>query len=112
LSLVQTKHNKAQVKFTCVNCGRAVRIPADAIERFIERNTIPAKEERLKPPARLRLPEIHRAPGEFDDLPDELPDPSVGWIENPERIDRSRGREVTRPRHRRTHKTFGRIGLR
>ena len=26
--------------------GRAVRIPADAIAQFIERNTIPAKEER------------------------------------------------------------------
>jgi len=29
-----------------VNCGRAVRIPAEAIVQFIERNTIPAKEER------------------------------------------------------------------
>jgi excisionase family DNA binding protein len=29
-----------------VNCGRSVRIPAEAIERFIERNTVPAKEER------------------------------------------------------------------
>jgi excisionase family DNA binding protein len=29
-----------------VNCGRAVRIPADAIAEFIERNTIPAKENR------------------------------------------------------------------
>jgi excisionase family DNA binding protein len=26
--------------------GRAVRIPAEAIAQFIERNTIPAKEER------------------------------------------------------------------
>jgi len=29
-----------------VNCGRAVRIPADAIAEFIERNTIPAREPR------------------------------------------------------------------
>jgi excisionase family DNA binding protein len=29
-----------------VNCGRAVRIPADAIADFIERNTIPARESR------------------------------------------------------------------
>jgi len=29
-----------------VNCGRAVRIPADAIAQFIERNTVPAREER------------------------------------------------------------------
>lgn len=29
-----------------VNCGRAVRIPAEAIAEFIDRNTIPAKEER------------------------------------------------------------------
>jgi excisionase family DNA binding protein len=29
-----------------VNCGRAVRIPAEAIAQFIERNTVPAKEER------------------------------------------------------------------
>jgi excisionase family DNA binding protein len=29
-----------------VNCGRAVRIPSEAIAQFIERNTIPAKEER------------------------------------------------------------------
>jgi excisionase family DNA binding protein len=32
-------------KLPRVNCGRAVRIPADAITEFIERNTIPAKEE-------------------------------------------------------------------
>jgi excisionase family DNA binding protein len=68
-----------------VNCGRAVRIPADAIERFIERNTVPAKEEGLEAPVPIRVPEIHRAPGEFDGLPDELPDPSVGWVGNPER---------------------------
>jgi len=29
-----------------VNCGRAVRIPAEAIAQFIERNTIPAREPR------------------------------------------------------------------
>jgi len=29
-----------------VNCGRAVRIPAEAVERFIEANTIPARERR------------------------------------------------------------------
>jgi len=33
-------------KLPRVNCGRAVRIPADAIAQFIERNTIPAKETR------------------------------------------------------------------
>jgi excisionase family DNA binding protein len=33
-------------KLPRVNCGRAVRIPADAIEQFIERNTIPAREPR------------------------------------------------------------------
>ncbi len=31
-------------KLPRVNCGRAVRIPADAIAQFIERNTIPARE--------------------------------------------------------------------
>jgi excisionase family DNA binding protein len=29
-----------------VNCGRSVRIPAEAIAQFIERNTIPAREDR------------------------------------------------------------------
>jgi excisionase family DNA binding protein len=33
-------------KLPRVNCGRAVRIPADAIAQFIERNTVPAREER------------------------------------------------------------------
>lgn len=33
-------------KLPRVNCGRAVRIPAEAIAQFIERNTIPAKEGR------------------------------------------------------------------
>jgi excisionase family DNA binding protein len=30
-------------KLPRVNCGRAVRVPAEALEQFIERNTIPAK---------------------------------------------------------------------
>ena len=29
-----------------VNCGRAVRIPAEAVAQFIDRNTIPARPER------------------------------------------------------------------
>jgi excisionase family DNA binding protein len=33
-------------KLPRVNCGRAVRIPADAVTQFVERNTIPAREER------------------------------------------------------------------
>jgi excisionase family DNA binding protein len=33
-------------KLTRVNCGRAVRIPAEAIEKFIAENTIPARTER------------------------------------------------------------------
>jgi excisionase family DNA binding protein len=33
-------------KLPRVNCGRSVRIPADAIAEFIERNTIPARQER------------------------------------------------------------------
>jgi excisionase family DNA binding protein len=33
-------------KLPRVNCGRAVRIPAEAIEQFIERNTVPAREPR------------------------------------------------------------------
>jgi excisionase family DNA binding protein len=32
-------------KLPRVNCGRAVRIPAEAIERFIAENTIPARGE-------------------------------------------------------------------
>jgi excisionase family DNA binding protein len=32
-------------KLPRVNCGRAVRIPADAVVDFIERNTIPARED-------------------------------------------------------------------
>jgi excisionase family DNA binding protein len=33
-------------RLPCVHCGRAVRIPAEAITEFIQRNTIPAREER------------------------------------------------------------------
>jgi excisionase family DNA binding protein len=33
-------------KLPRVNCGRAVRIPAEAVAMFIERNTTPAREER------------------------------------------------------------------
>jgi excisionase family DNA binding protein len=33
-------------KLPRVNCGRAVRIPAAAVKEFIERNTIPARDER------------------------------------------------------------------
>jgi excisionase family DNA binding protein len=33
-------------KLPRVNCGRAVRIPAEAIEEFIAENTIPARGER------------------------------------------------------------------
>jgi len=31
-------------KLPRVNCGRAVRIPVDAVEQFIEENTIPARQ--------------------------------------------------------------------
>ena len=33
-------------KLPRVSCGRAVRVPAEAVAEFIERNTIPAREER------------------------------------------------------------------
>lgn len=33
-------------KLPRVNCGRAVRIPAEAIEKFIAENTIAARESR------------------------------------------------------------------
>jgi excisionase family DNA binding protein len=33
-------------RLPCVHCGRAVRIPAAAVTQFIERNTIPAREDR------------------------------------------------------------------
>ena len=29
-----------------INCGRAVRVPAEAVAEFIERNTIPARQDR------------------------------------------------------------------
>lgn len=31
-------------KLPRVNCGRAVRIPSEAVEKFIAENTIPARE--------------------------------------------------------------------
>ena len=34
----------AKRKLPRVNCGRAVRVPAEAIAQFIERNTIPARD--------------------------------------------------------------------
>jgi len=33
-------------RLPCVHVGRAVRIPAEAVAKFIERNTIPACEVR------------------------------------------------------------------
>jgi excisionase family DNA binding protein len=33
-------------KLPRVNCGRAVRIPTEAIQVFIQQNTVPAREER------------------------------------------------------------------
>lgn len=36
----------AQRRLPRVNCGRAVRVPSDAVEQFIERNTIPARQVR------------------------------------------------------------------
>jgi excisionase family DNA binding protein len=36
----------AKRKLPRVNCGRAVRVPASAVVEFIERNTVPAREER------------------------------------------------------------------
>ena len=36
----------ARRKLPRVNCGRSVRIPADAIADFIERHTIPARDDR------------------------------------------------------------------
>lgn len=33
-------------KLPRVNCGRAVRIPAEAVAEFIQRNTVPALEAR------------------------------------------------------------------
>jgi excisionase family DNA binding protein len=34
----------AKRKLPRVNCGRAVRIPAEAVAEFIQHNTIPARE--------------------------------------------------------------------
>jgi excisionase family DNA binding protein len=31
-------------KLPRVQCGRSVRVPAEAVDQFIERNTIPARE--------------------------------------------------------------------
>ena len=36
----------ARRRLPVVHCGRAVRIPAAAVEKFIAENTIPAKEQR------------------------------------------------------------------
>lgn len=36
----------AKRKLPMVRCGRAVRVPAEAVADFIERNTVPAKESR------------------------------------------------------------------
>jgi len=33
-------------KLPYVRCGRAIRVPAEAIAQFVERNTIPAKADR------------------------------------------------------------------
>jgi excisionase family DNA binding protein len=35
-----------QRRLPCVRCGRAIRVPTESIAQFIERNTIPAKEDR------------------------------------------------------------------
>jgi excisionase family DNA binding protein len=36
----------AKRKLPRVNCGRSVRVPLEAVERFIAENTIPAREPR------------------------------------------------------------------
>jgi len=36
----------AQRRLPRVSCGRAVRVPASAVVEFIERNTIPTREDR------------------------------------------------------------------
>ncbi len=36
----------AQRRLPYVRCGRAIRIPSEAVEQFIQRNTIPAREGR------------------------------------------------------------------
>ena len=35
-----------QRRLPSVRCGRAVRIPAKALEEFVRRNTVPAREDR------------------------------------------------------------------
>jgi hypothetical protein len=80
ITVAQAKRKLARMKL-----GRSVRVPAQAVEEVIKRNTVPAKEERREAPVPFRVPEVHRAPRDFEKLPDELPDPSVGWVENPER---------------------------
>ena len=37
-----------------------------------------------EPPIHLRVPKVQRSANKVDDLPDELPEASVGWTENPE----------------------------
>ena len=78
--------------------GRVIDVSPHGGDSSRERRSAmtPAKEEGFHLPARLRLPEIHRAPGAFDELPDELPDPSVGWVENPERRRGRRGAKEER----------------
>jgi len=44
-----------QRRLPCVRCGRAVRIPADAVDLFIKQNTIPAREHRNSPVAEVRV---------------------------------------------------------
>lgn len=36
----------SQRKLPFVRCGRAIRIPAESVSEFIERNTVPAKAQR------------------------------------------------------------------
>ena len=36
----------AQRRLPYVRCGRAIRIPSEAVEQFIQRNTVPAQERR------------------------------------------------------------------
>jgi hypothetical protein len=67
-------HDKHLVRF---------HIPREMqIQREQENLEAPADSNNCKPPVPFRVPEVHRAPGEFDELPDELSDPSVGWTEN------------------------------
>jgi excisionase family DNA binding protein len=32
-------------RLPCVRCGRAVRVPREAVAQFIEKHTVPAKDE-------------------------------------------------------------------